>query len=101
MEPVYSEWKTLIDAYNQRRMIYCPYCERPTAHMMQRYVTNRDGETERQYRVECPVCNSVGKVYMHTSIAELSWNAREQDKPPEPEQPKRKRTYYFVKDADN
>lgn len=99
MEPKYSEWKALIDAYNRKKMIYCPYCDKPNAYMMQRYVTNRDGETERQYRVECPVCNSVGKVYMHTSTAELSWNAREQDKPLDPE-PQKKMTYHFVKDAD-
>ncbi len=82
MEPKDTEWKALVNAYNQREIKYCPYCERSTAVMNIRYHTNRDGETERQYRVECPVCKHTGKTYLHESVAAMSWEVREND--PEP-----------------
>ena len=76
-QPVYSEWKETHEIY------YCPYCERNTANMMARFVTNRDGEKERQFRVECPVCDHAGKTYLHKSIAAQSWEVRENDPPKE------------------
>ena len=51
---------------------------------MMRYVTNRDGETEKQYRVECPVCDHKGKTYLHESVAIKSWEVRENDPVPPP-----------------
>ena len=77
MEPVYSEWKPVIDAHNRQKRIYCRYCSKDFAKLMKRYHTNRDGERETQYRVECPMCKSEGKVFLHESIAELSWDAGE------------------------
>jgi len=100
MEPVYSEWRPVIDGHNRRQMIYCPYCERGSATMMKRYMTNRDGETEQQFRVECPVCNNTGKVYLHMSVAELSWGSRENDPPKEDYLPHRKRRMLFIKEGD-
>ena len=65
MEPVYSEWKRVVNANREHELYYCPYCENSRAFLMNRYITNRDGETERQFRVECPVCEHKGKTYMH------------------------------------
>lgn len=92
MEPVYSEWKIYVNAHNQRELQHCPYCEQPVAYLMTRYVTNRDGETERQFRVHCPVCNHTGKTYLHESIAIKSWEVRENDPLPLP--PKKRRRWY-------
>ena len=94
MEPSYSEWKEVVNAYNHKRLLYCPYCDSHSAFLMSRYVTNRDGETERQYRVYCPLCRHNGKTYMHESIAEKSWEVRENDPPPKP--PRRRRSYQSV-----
>lgn len=88
-EPSYSDWIPVVDANNRRHLRYCPYCERRVALMLGRYYTNRDGEKERQFRVECPVCGNTGKVYLHESIAEMSWEAREHD--PLPPLPRRRR----------
>ena len=79
MEPTYSDWKHLVNANKQYVTEYCPYCGRATAYMMIRYHTNRDGETERQYRVECPICENHGKTYIHQSVAEMSWQSKEGD----------------------
>lgn len=84
MEPVYSAWKPLFDAYNRKKLQRCPFCEENTAVMMTRYTTNRDGETEKQYRVECPVCKKTGKTYLHESVAYQSWVARENHPKPKP-----------------
>ena len=91
MEPIYSPWKESLNAYKQMEMVRCPYCEKWTGRMMIRYVTNRDGETEKQYRVECPICQHAGKVYLHKSVAEKSWEVRENDPIPEPLPPRRRK----------
>ena len=80
MEPSYTEWKPFVNAQNEFVTVYCPYCQDHRAKMMSRYVTNRDGETERQYRVTCPVCERSGKTYLHENIARRSWETCEQDK---------------------
>ena len=79
MEPSYSEWKPVIDANNHYITGYCPYCGDDSARMMKRYYTNRDGESEAQFRVECPVCKNHGKTYLHESIAQISWDGQEHD----------------------
>lgn len=84
MEPTYSEWKNYIQSGNQSELLYCPYCDNSHAVMRVRYHTNRDGETEKQFRVECPICNHAGKVYLHESIAKMSWGVRENDPPKNP-----------------
>ena len=83
MEPKYTEWKPLVDGHNRRHIQYCPYCEDSFAIMMIRYCTDREGEVEKQFRVECPVCHHTGKTYLHESVAEQSWKTRENDPPPE------------------
>lgn len=92
MEPGYSEWKDVINAQNEREEVYCPYCEKYTGRVKIRYYTNKDMETERQYRVHCPVCNNIGKTYLHKSVAVKSWEARENDPPQEPKP--RRRSYW-------
>lgn len=77
MEPTYSEWKKVTNSSNKYELQYCPYCENRRAFLMSRFVTNRDGETEKQFRVECPVCNRSGKTYLHESVAILSWEGKE------------------------
>lgn len=91
MEPKATEWKPLLNAYKHKELRYCPYCKTHTAVMNVRYYTNRDEETERQYRVECPICKHAGKVYLHESVAALSWEGRENDPEP-PIFPRRRRT---------
>lgn len=92
MEPGYSEWKQIVNAHNEKETVYCPYCGDYTAQVMLRYYTNKDLETEPQYRVHCPVCNKTGKTYLHKNIAEKSWEIREND-PPKDSKPVR-RGYY-------
>ena len=94
-EPVYSEWKPLEKAGRRRDLQYCPYCERPVAFMMMRYYTGRDGDIQKQYRIECPVCQNHGKTYMHESVALMSWSSREHDRPKEEEPPKKRRRFYI------
>ena len=77
MEPSYTEWKPYLNASKQERMLYCPNCERNVAKLMKRFYTNRDGETEAQFRVECPICKECGKTYLHESVARLSWAGNE------------------------
>lgn len=77
MEPSYTEWKPDLNASKQEKYIYCPDCERHVAKLMKRFYTNRDGESEAQYRVECPICKAHGKTYMHESVAKLSWSGNE------------------------
>ena len=91
MEPVYSEWKFVVDADNRRKVHKCPYCDDFYAYLMMRYVTDREGETEKQFRVECPICKHAGKTYLHESIAIRSWEVRENDPIPLP--PKKKRRW--------
>ena len=77
-EPSVTEWKSLKNANKQIVTCKCPYCMKDyNAKMMVRYRTDRNGETEKQYRVECPICKHVGKTYLHESVALLSWNAQE------------------------
>ena len=90
MEPGYSDWKVSVNAHNQKETVYCPYCGEFSAQMMIRYYTNNDLETERQYRVHCPVCNNIGKTYLHKSVAEKSWEVRENDPPKEDLKPRRR-----------
>ncbi len=80
MEPVYSDWKRDMKAGNKYELQYCPYCDNRRAFLMKRFVTNRDGETEVQFRVECPVCKRTGKTYLHESIAIMSWEGKEHDR---------------------
>lgn len=79
MEPAYSEWKPVINALGHYENRHCAYCDRGSARMMKRFYTNRDGETEAQFRVECPFCKVHGKTYMHESIAGISWDGMEHD----------------------
>ena len=90
-EPVYSEWRPLEKPGRRRELQYCPYCERPVALVLFRYYTDRNGETERQYRVECPICSNHGKTYLHENIAIMSWLSREHDRPKEEDVPKKRR----------
>lgn len=96
MEPSYTEWTYVLTDRKYRIYKHCPYCDKNCAYTMMRYYTNRDGETERQYRVECPICKHKGKTYLHQNIAEQSWEVREND--PETISPwpgnKRKRLFY-------
>ena len=96
MEPTYSDWKKLVNAHKQYVTEYCPYCEQRTAYMMLRYHTNRDGETERQYRIECPICQRNGKTYIHQSVAEMSWQSREGDPNRDEVTDKRSRTSAYL-----
>lgn len=84
MDLTYTEWKPMVDAHNRKHTIYCPNCSMHSAVMMTRFMTGREGDTERQYRVECAACKKTGKTYLHESVAEMSWEARENDPPPKP-----------------
>lgn len=79
MEPSCTEWKPALTPDRKPIAERCPYCSRPVAKMMKRYITNRDGETEAQYRVECPMCGHRGNTYFHESVARISWENREND----------------------
>lgn len=97
MEPSYSEWKPLMTTQMHYVVEHCPYCEKTTAKMMCRFVTDREGQTERQYRVECPICQHHGNTYFHESTARLSWHGRENDPPEDYIQAmkrRRNKTYY-------
>ncbi len=93
-EPTYTEWKPVVDAHNHYETAYCPYCDNYIARMMKRFYTNRDGESEAQFRVECPLCKTHGKTYMHESVAKISWDGREHDgQEPDPYLRKAKRRF--------
>lgn len=94
MEPTYTEWKEAVDAHNHFLTRYCPHCGEHNAKVMKRFYTNRDGESEPQYRVECPICKKKGKTYSHESVASMSWSGMEHD-PNSGIRPPKKMKYYI------
>jgi len=77
-EPSYSDWKPVKNADRQIETHKCEFCfKKDAAKMMTRYYTDRNGEKEQQYRVECPLCKTIGKTFLHKSVALLSWKAQE------------------------
>ena len=84
----YSDWKYVIDGHNRKFLYYCPSCERNTAALMKRYVTDRNDERSEQFRVQCQVCEETGKTYQNKFVAVQSWSGQEHR--PKPPAPKRK-----------
>ena len=89
MEPVYSDWRYVINGNNLKELFFCPECQRPVAALMRRYVTDRNGERYEQYRIECQICQAKGKTYQNRNVAIQSWGGGEH-LPPPPKPPKRK-----------
>lgn len=98
MEPTYTEWKPDVTAKNEFLTRYCQHCCEDSAKVMKRFYTNRDGETEAQYRVECELCKRTGKTYLHESVATISWNGLEHDPKADIYVPKKCRHFYIPYD---
>lgn len=92
MEPSYSEWKPVINAGNIMHMYSCNVCDCNRVLLMKRFYTDRNGESEAEFQVRCPICGTVGKVYHRENTAVMSWNGREHNPTrPNPFEEKRRR----------
>ena len=98
MEPSYSEWKPVVDAEYRYKTYSCGDCDCELAQLMKRFYTNRDGESEAEFQVQCPICGAKGKVYHRESTAVMSWNGREHDpNRKDPFEPKKKRRHQILR----
>ena len=94
MDLVYSDWKYVITSNNLKELFFCPKCDRSTASLMHRYVTDRNGERSEQFRIECPICQGKGKTYQNKTVAIKSWCSGEHIKKPPKSTPKRRPMLY-------
>ena len=80
MEPVYSDWIDVRDENNKTISVQCPSCQRSSAILKKRYVTDRNEERFTQYRVACSICENTGKTYQNMNVALQSWIGKEHEK---------------------
>lgn len=69
----YTEWEA---CENFRRN--CIKCCDNTAIMKKRMVTNRDGESHTEYKIECPYCKSRTEVHLSRNLTIFDWDGQQE-----------------------
>ena len=71
----YTEWKPCDTNY-----LYCINCRKDTGLLMRRMVTGRDGDTVKEYRIECTDCGQKSGVHMSKNLTIFDWEGHQEPK---------------------
>lgn len=70
-----AEWRVFIESDKTVRNYFCTECKVFSGLMHTRTVTDRDGNTHREYKVVCQKCSKTGPLHWSKSLSEFSWQA--------------------------
>jgi hypothetical protein len=74
----YSPWS--IDEGSKYEL--CFPCTQKGKHfrgeLLRRYVTGRDGDMHREYKIRCPLCGRSTEAHRSKMVTELEWEAKQQ-----------------------
>lgn len=69
----YTEWK-LCDG----KLHYCKNCMHHSGILERRIVTGRDGDSHKEYRIQCPDCGQKSDVHMSKNLTIFDWEGHQE-----------------------
>lgn len=73
----YTEWKQCDNIYR-----YCAKCKSNLAVLEKRLMTGRDGDSHKEYRIQCTCCGQKSDVHMSMNLTIFDWEGHQEEKDP-------------------
>lgn len=70
-----SEWKQYVEHDGKIINYKCEFCKRGSGRMYRRFVTEKSGETRKEYKITCSICGRSTGLHYHKRLTRQIWDA--------------------------